>query len=130
MGTALRAVHKPDEEEHSPGGGARRKQPGRPRRSRKRPPFRIDFLSSEPSLEQDPILRPLIEPEHALLDNLADVLYIIDEECHGPECEEDCPIPEEYKIMSETEAIDVMAFLGISRATPLRAREGMESAWE
>lgn len=38
----------------------------------------------------------------------------------GEDCEE-CLIPEEYKLVSSEEAIDVMAFLGIRRAEPLQA---------
>lgn len=52
-----------------------------------------------------------------------------EEECIGNECEEECSIPDEYKTL-EGEAIDVMGFLGIKRAEPLRVREGYDSAWE
>lgn len=37
----------------------------------------------------------------------------------GDECDEECPIPDEWKIVDE-EKFDVMNFLGIKRAEPLR----------
>jgi hypothetical protein len=40
-------------------------------------------------------------------------------ECVGEDCEE-CLIPEEFKPMPGEETIDVMAFLGIRRAEPLK----------
>lgn len=39
--------------------------------------------------------------------------------CNGDECEE-CLIPDEFK-KTESEAVDVLAFLGIRRAAPLQA---------
>ena len=56
-------------------------------------------------------------------------LFIVEEECFGAECEEECSIPEEYKT-PEAEEFDVMGYLGIKRAEPLRVKEGYDSAWE
>jgi len=45
---------------------------------------------------------------------------------------QDCAIPDEYKKMAELTQVDVMAFLGIKRAVPLRAN-GLSDAvgeWE
>ena len=55
--------------------------------------------------------------------------FIVDDECFGDECEQECSIPDEYKTL-EGEALDVMAYLGIKRAEPLRVKEGYDSAWE
>lgn len=40
--------------------------------------------------------------------------------CGEDDCEDECLIPEEYKIAAQEETVDVMAFLGIKRAEPLR----------
>ena len=45
--------------------------------------------------------------------------------CQGADCEEDCPIPEEFKIPNE-DVVDIMAFLGINRAAPLQANKHKE----
>lgn len=46
--------------------------------------------------------------------------FFEDDVC-GEDCEEDeCPIPEEYKLAAKESAVDVMAFLGIHRAEPLQ----------
>mmetsp|Transcript_17116 Transcript_17116/g.32703 ORF Transcript_17116/g.32703 Transcript_17116/m.32703 type:complete len:211 (+) Transcript_17116:125-757(+) len=42
------------------------------------------------------------------------------DECCGFDCDEQCEIPEEYKLTSEAPKVDVMSFLGIRRAEPLR----------
>jgi hypothetical protein len=57
---------------------------------------------------------------------LNDVLDI--ENVCGADCEE-CPIPEEYKVLPWDLKVDVMKFLGIERAKPLRV-ERNEQDWE
>ena len=46
----------------------------------------------------------------------------------------DCAIPDRYKIIAENNGIDVMAYLGITRAKPLRVNSPSDSAilgeWE
>lgn len=49
--------------------------------------------------------------------------------CSGEDCEEDCPIPEKFKILSVEASKDVMEFLGIRRAEPLRVT-GRSRDWE
>mmetsp|Transcript_16615 Transcript_16615/g.36029 ORF Transcript_16615/g.36029 Transcript_16615/m.36029 type:complete len:208 (+) Transcript_16615:59-682(+) len=47
-------------------------------------------------------------------------------DCCGDECDEQCDIPEHYKVFSSTNdkipKVDVMSFLGIRRAEPLRVQ--------
>jgi hypothetical protein len=53
--------------------------------------------------------------------------------CSGEECdseEHDCAIPEEYKTLSDEAVSDVLAFLGIRRAEPLRVYRQAARDWE
>ncbi|CAB9506713.1 expressed unknown protein [Seminavis robusta] len=45
-------------------------------------------------------------------------------ECEGDECDsaEECQIPDAFKVLPDESAVDVMAFLGIKRAEPLRPK--------
>jgi hypothetical protein len=52
-----------------------------------------------------------------MLDYIHPTFDSIEAPC-GEDCDE-CLIPEEYKIVANEEAVDVMAFLGIRRADPL-----------
>jgi hypothetical protein len=40
----------------------------------------------------------------------------------------DCAIPDHYKIMAESSGIDVMAYLGLTRAKPLRVNAPSDSS--
>ena len=62
--------------------------------------------------------------------SILDDLLIVEDECFGAECEQECSIPEEYKTTKGGENFDVMGYLGIKRAEPLRVKEGYDSAWE
>jgi hypothetical protein len=47
----------------------------------------------------------------------------------GEDCME-CPIPEEYKEIAAENKIDVMAFLGLRRAEPIRVDRHLQGEWE
>ena len=51
--------------------------------------------------------------------------------CDGECAEEQCEIPDDFKILPDSQPVDVMAFLGIRRAEPLRVeKKGEWQAWD
>lgn len=56
----------------------------------------------------------------------------VDSPCDGEYCDIDgeCAIPESFKIVPGKDAVDVMAFLGIRRAEPIRVGEGNSGEWQ
>lgn len=51
----------------------------------------------------------------------------LSQSCTGQDCDDDCPIPDEYKQIAEKESIDVMGFLGLRRSHPIDS--SIEEAW-
>uniref|UniRef100_A0A7S3P3N5 Uncharacterized protein n=1 Tax=Amphora coffeiformis TaxID=265554 RepID=A0A7S3P3N5_9STRA len=131
MGTALRALENSNNHgsSHEEEEGSSRNNEKQTRHSK--PAFTFHFETFD--LGMDPILQPIIHDSKPLLWDPIESLYIAppEDECMGDDddCDEECKIPEEYKT-AEGASFDVMAYLGISRAEPLRAMEGYESVWE
>lgn len=51
--------------------------------------------------------------------------------CEGNLCDPDeCLIPETFKIVPGKDSLDVMSFLGIQRAAPLRAKKEEHEDWQ
>jgi hypothetical protein len=80
-------------------------------------------------------------PDASLLDELlfygdvafADASHVSHVPCIGKEYdseEHDCAIPEEYKTLSDEAAHEVLKFLGIRRAEPLRVDRRGARDWE
>ena len=118
IGTALRALRNGAEDEEHPRG---ERLPRHQHDS-----FMFYFQSRG---DMNPILKPIIawEESFPFLDSTESLF--VEDECVGDDCEEECSIPDEYKT-PEAEQIDVMAYLGITRAEPIRVREGVNSVWE
>jgi hypothetical protein len=76
------------------------------------------YVDGEPLRSRLFISQPLLW-EPSMLDDIHPTFNSIEAPC-GEDCDE-CLIPEEYKIVANEEAVDVMAFLGIRRAEPLQA---------
>lgn len=68
------------------------------------------------------ISQPLLWEPSPLDKDLNDVDFFGGEEpCRGADCEEECLIPDEYKVVSEEQVQAAMAFLDIRKAEPLLA---------
>lgn len=53
--------------------------------------------------------------------------------CVGDQCsldDEECEIPEEFKLLPNTNTVNVMDFLGIQRAEPLKAHQTTTDDWQ
>jgi hypothetical protein len=74
-------------------------------------------VDGEPLRSRIFISQPLLW-EPSTLDDIYPTFDDLEAPC-GEDCDE-CLIPEEYKIVANEEAVDVMAFLGIRRAEPLQ----------
>jgi hypothetical protein len=84
------------------------------------------YVDGEPLRSRMFISQPLLW-EPSMLDDIHPTFDNIEAPC-GEDCES-CLIPEEYKVVANEEAVDVMAFLGIRRAEPLQvARVALD--WE
>jgi hypothetical protein len=83
-----------------------------------KPAFTLHYLSQE-GLDLAPILKSIINPEIPLWDPV-DSLFAMEDD-------EECLIPEEYKL---NVSFDVMAYLGIQRADPVRVEKFEDSVWE
>jgi hypothetical protein len=90
-----------------------------------KPAFTLHYLRQE-GLDLDPILKSIINPKVPLWDPV-DSLFAMEDDCVGEDCEEECLIPEEYK---SNVSFDVMAYLGIQRAEPVRIETFEEGVWE
>lgn len=83
--------------------------------------------------EEDPaelVRKSLFEASQSLFQDelYAESLELLETECTGDDCDE-CLIPDEFKTLPGEETIDVMTFLGIRRAEPLRV-ERKSSDWQ
>ena len=83
------------------------------------------FIRQESALEEDRSVTQALD--HLFqLDTIAETLA--EEHCEGENCDLDiygeCAIPESFKIVAGEDSVDVMAFLGIRRAEPLKAKKG------
>lgn len=58
-----------------------------------------------------------------------ELLMAEDTHCVGEDCEDECLIPEEFKTLPGEATVDVMAFLGIRRAEPIRVNRQAQE-WE
>jgi hypothetical protein len=83
-------------------------------------------VDGEPLRSRIFISQPLLW-EPSTLDNIYPTFDDMEAPC-GEDCDE-CLIPEEYKIVANEEAIDVMAFLGLRRAEPLQVTRPAQD-WE
>ena len=141
IGTALRTL----ENSNNNGGSHEEEERSSSRKSNNKkqllghahqPTFTFHFETFDPNmmLGMDPILQPILHSKQPLAWNPIESLYIsaTQDQCMGDDdddCDEECKIPEEYKT-AEGASFDVMAYLGISRAEPLRVKEGDDSVWE
>ena len=118
IGTALRAL------ESSSGHEEESLQDRREKLHPIKPTFTFHFQTFE-QMGVDPVLQPIIYSKPLSFEYVA-----AEDECVGDDdCDEECEIPEEYKT-AEGASFDVMAYLGISRAEPLRVKEGYGSVYE
>lgn len=107
--SSLGALRRRNQEEEEP---ERRKQSSR--------------YANHKDIDVESILRPLFSSKTVLWEPVETFSLDEDDECYGDDCDEDCLIPEEF---SKTD-FDVMAYLGVRRAEPLRISNERESVWE
>lgn len=140
MGTALRAKSENNNNNNNNHEKDKRSStPDNKEQLRNKKPtftFHVETLM-DGLIDMDPISHPFIYSVPLLpsWDPIESLYYITpeDDDCVGGDndCDdEECTIPEEYKTVQGAASFDVMAYLGISRAEPIRVKEGYDSVWE